>query len=226
MARLEHPGLVPVHDAGVLPDGRVFYAMKRVEGARLDRYMEAEPRLSERLAVFRKICEAVAFAHARGVIHRDLKPENVMIGSFGEVLVLDWGVARRAADPAEPGGTVLGTRAYMAPEQAEGKTDRVDARADVYALGAVLQDLLGGDAVKALAAVAARAKAARPEDRYPSVEALSAEIGRYLDGEAPAAHRETPFERAARFFRRYRTAILLIAAYLVMRAAILVFLGR
>jgi eukaryotic-like serine/threonine-protein kinase len=140
--------------------------------------------------------------------------------------VLDWGVARRAEDPAEPGGTVLGTRAYMAPEQAEGRTDRVGARADVYALGVILESLLGGDAAKALHSVAARAKAARPEDRYPSVDELSAEIGRYLDGEAPTAHRETPIERAARFFRKYRTAILLIGAYLVMRAAILVFLGR
>ena len=142
MARLEHPGLVPVHDAGVLPDGRVFYAMKLVRGQRLDRYAAARPTPSEGLAVFRKICDAVAFAHARGVVHRDLKPENVMIGAFGEVLVLDWGVARRAEDPAEPGGTVVGTRAYMAPEQAEGRTDAVDARADVYALGAILRDLL------------------------------------------------------------------------------------
>ncbi|MGH9366367.1 MAG: serine/threonine-protein kinase, partial [Thermoanaerobaculia bacterium] len=83
MARLEHPGLVPVHDAGVLPDGRVFYAMKLVRGSRLDQYAALGPTLSECLAVFRKICDAVAFAHAGGVVHRDLKPENVMIGAFG-----------------------------------------------------------------------------------------------------------------------------------------------
>ncbi len=188
MARLEHPGLVPVHDAGVLPDGRVFYAMKLVRGQRLDRYAAARPTPSEGLAVFRKICDAVAFAHARGVVHRDLKPENVMIGAFGEVLVLDWGVARRAEDPAEPGGTVVGTRAYMAPEQAEGRTDAVDARADVYALGAILRDLLPA-APRALQSVWNRAMAPAPENRYADVPELSADVERFLDGRVPSAHR-------------------------------------
>jgi eukaryotic-like serine/threonine-protein kinase len=227
MARLEHPGLVPVHDAGVLPDGRVFYAMKFVRGRRLDQYVAAAPTLSDRLAVFRKICDAVAFAHTLGVVHRDLKPENIMIGAFGEVLVLDWGVARRAEDPTEPGGTVVGTRAYMAPEQAEGETDRVDERADVYALGAILESLLcaplepAAVASRALRAVSGKAMALRPQDRYRSVAELSADVGRFLDGEAPAAYREGPLERAGRLYRRYRTAILLIFAYLVMRILLL-----
>ncbi|MGE5278368.1 MAG: serine/threonine-protein kinase [Acidobacteriota bacterium] len=225
MAGLEHPGLVPVHDAGLLPDGRVFYAMKLVRGQRLDEYAAAGHALSDGLAVFRKVCETVAFAHARGVVHRDLKPGNVMIGAFGEVLVLDWGVARRAEDPAEPGGTVLGTRAYMAPEQAGGRTDLVDARADIYALGGILRALLGSPP-KALAAVAARAMAPRPEDRYASVEELSADVGRFLEGEAPSAHHEGPLERAGRFFRRYRTPILLVLAYLAMRALLILFLHR
>src|SRR5580765_675311 len=94
IARLEHPGIVPVHDFGELPDGRLFYAMKLVRGDRLDRWMAAGRDISERLGVFLRVCEAVAFAHAHGVIHRDLKPENVMVGEFGEVLVLDWGIAR------------------------------------------------------------------------------------------------------------------------------------
>ncbi|HYB52941.1 MAG TPA: serine/threonine-protein kinase, partial [Thermoanaerobaculia bacterium] len=141
MAQLEHPGLVPVHDAGTLPDGRVFYAMKLVRGQRLDRYASEQPSLADRLAVFRKVCDAVAFAHARGVVHRDLKPQNVMVGAFGEVLVLDWGVARRAEDPPEPGGTILGTLGYMSPEQARGDVERVDARADVFALGKILRGL-------------------------------------------------------------------------------------
>ena len=98
LARLEHPGIVPVHDFGEFPDGRLFYAMKRVRGDRLDRWMASGRDLSERLGVFLRVCEAVAFAHARGVIHRDLKPENVMVGEFGEVLVLDWGLALRNAD--------------------------------------------------------------------------------------------------------------------------------
>jgi serine/threonine protein kinase len=227
MARLEHPGLVPVHDAGVLADGRVFYAMKLVRGRRLDQYAATGATLWDRLAVFRKICDAVAFAHAGGVVHRDLKPENVMIGAFGEVLVLDWGVARDAQDPTEPAGTVIGTRAYMAPEQAEGRTDRVNERADVYALGAILDDLLAAPpdasaaAARTLRAIVSKARSREPEHRYAGVTELSADVGRFLEGDAPGAYREGLLERAGRFFRRYRTPILLILAYLVMRALLL-----
>ena len=94
IARLEHPGIVPVHDVGLLADGRVFYAMKLVRGSRLDEYAAQHDSLKDRLRKFQGTCEAVAFAHTHGVIHRDLKPQNIMIGSFGEVLVLDWGVAK------------------------------------------------------------------------------------------------------------------------------------
>ena len=94
IARLEHPGIVPVHDVGLLADGRVFYAMKLVRGSRLDEYAAQHDSLKDRLRKFQGACEAVAFAHTHGVIHRDLKPQNIMIGSFGEVLVLDWGVAK------------------------------------------------------------------------------------------------------------------------------------
>ena len=229
MAQLEHPGLVPVHDAGTLPDGRVFYAMKLVRGQRLDRYASGQPSLADRLAVFRKVCDAVAFAHARGVVHRDLKPQNVMVGAFGEVLVLDWGVARRAEDPPEPGGTILGTLGYMSPEQARGDVERVDARADVFALGKILRGLVTtppAGASKALSAVADRATSGAPEARYPSAGELSAEIGRFLDGDVPLAHREGLSERAARFLRRYRVPILLILAYLVMRSLLILLLHR
>ena len=94
IARLEHPGIVPVHDVGLLTDSRVFYAMKLVRGSRLDEYAARNEFLKDRLRKFQGACEAVAFAHTHGVIHRDLKPQNIMIGSFGEVLVLDWGVAK------------------------------------------------------------------------------------------------------------------------------------
>lgn len=98
LAGLEHPGIVPVHDAGVLADGRVFYAMKYVQGERLaDRVQAGAPR-DGLLRLFERVCEAVAFAHAKGVIHRDLKPENIMVGPFGEVLVMDWGVAKRVRE--------------------------------------------------------------------------------------------------------------------------------
>ena len=167
IARLEHPGIVPVHDVGVLPDGRVFYAMKFVRGVRLDEYAASTSSTRERLRKFQAVCDAVAFAHAHGVIHRDLKPQNIMIGSFGEVLVLDWGVAKILRDARDgvgseadtlmlPGrddpaartsndtsqGTVIGTRQYMSPEQARGEIDQLDERSDIYSLGAVFYFLL------------------------------------------------------------------------------------
>jgi serine/threonine protein kinase len=93
LARLEHPGIVPVHDTGTLADGRTFYCMKLVEGQTLDRYARKLP-LREKLRLFQRIAEPLAFAHSRGIIHRDLKPANVMVGSFGEVLIMDWGLAK------------------------------------------------------------------------------------------------------------------------------------
>ena len=94
IAQLEHPGIVPVHDVGTLPDGRVFYTMKLVQGRRLDQYRDELGGVPERLRTFQKICEAVSFAHAHHVLHRDLKPQNIMVGKFGEVLVMDWGLAK------------------------------------------------------------------------------------------------------------------------------------
>lgn len=165
IARLEHPGIVPVHDVGVLPDGRVFYAMKFVRGVRLDEYAASNDSIRDRLRKFQSVCDAVAFAHAHGVIHRDLKPQNIMIGSFGEVLVLDWGVAKIlrpvSAEDADTlrlpardtetiadtsHGTVIGTRQYMSPEQARGQIDQLDERSDIYSLGAVFYFLLTGRA--------------------------------------------------------------------------------
>lgn len=106
LARLEHPGIVPVHDVGTLPDGRVFCAMKFVEGRRLDEHIADISSLPDRLRLFLRICDTVAFAHARGVLHRDLKPSNVMVGPFGEVLVMDWGLAKvlreKGVTPPEP----------------------------------------------------------------------------------------------------------------------------
>ena len=241
LAGLEHPGIVPVHDAGALPDGRVFYAMKRVDGHRLDA-LASTLALPERLRIFRRICEAVAFAHARGVIHRDLKPENVMVGSFGEVLVMDWGVAKFLSEPAPPGssaaspgpalgtaeGTIVGTAEYMAPEQAEGAVERTGPRADVYALGGILAFLLRPEpaAPRPLDAVVARARAQRPEERYASAEELSAEVTRYLEGERVLAHAEGILERLGRVFARYRPAILLILAYLLVRTLLILFRVR
>ena len=163
LAGLEHPGIVPVHDVGTLADGRPFYVMKRVRGERLDTHARAGVPRAELLRVFRQVCDAVAFAHAAGVVHRDLKPQNVMLGPFGEVLVLDWGVAKLRGDaaaapaadappaldaadgdPDTATGAVLGTPGYMAPEQRVGAAAAADARADVYGLGGILLFLLTG----------------------------------------------------------------------------------
>jgi serine/threonine protein kinase len=216
LARLEHPGIVPVHDFGELPDGRLFYAMKHVRGDRLDRWMASSRDLSERLGVFLRVCEAVAFAHAHGVVHRDLKPENVMVGEFGEVLVLDWGVAM------EHGATDLfaagaGTPAYMAPEQTHGQ-GAIDQRTDVFALGAVLEAI--ADAVPVLA-IARKAQSPDPAARYQTVPALAADVNRFLAGRAVDAHRERIFDRLTRVGRRYRLPILLVLTYVVVRALML-----
>ena len=244
LARLEHPGIVPVHDAGLLPDGRAFYAMKRVHGQRLDEHARAVS-LPERLRAFQRICEAVAFAHAHGVIHRDLKPENVMVGPFGEVLVMDWGVAKVANLPPLPGGvgggpgeegrggegtahgTILGTPGYMAPEQERGEVERIDERTDVWSLGALLQFLLTDELPpRPLEAIRRRAIAAEPEARYQKVEDLSADLSLYLAGLPVGAHPEGLFEKMGRFARRYRVPILLVLAYVIMRAILLLVFGR
>jgi serine/threonine protein kinase len=267
LARLEHPGIVPVHDVGTLADGRVFYAMKFVEGQRLDKYIEAVTSFPDRLRLFLRICDAVALAHARGVLHRDLKPANVMVGAFGEVLVMDWGLAKilreepveapeedpeTAVLPAPEAsgtpavateatqitgqGTVLGTPGYMSPEQARGDVAHLDERSDVFSLGAVLRFLFTAPATanshlrwrrdKALEAICTKATESDPASRYASVPDLSADVSRYLDGLPVSARKETVFEKAARYYRRYTVAILLIAAYLVMRILLLVFSHR
>src|SRR5580700_2158220 len=219
LGRLEHPGIVPVHDAGTLADGRPFYAMKFVEGERLDMLARRIDAIPDRLRIFQRICEAVAFAHARGILHRDLKPENVMVGPFGEVLVMDWGVAKilredrtpredHAEVPVESSpaetkplktahGTVLGTAGYMAPEQARGEIDRLDERADIYSLGAILVFLVSGKkpAPKAVLAISQKSMAEDRANRYASVSDLASDTARYLDGSPVSAYPENVFNK-------------------------------
>ena len=159
-ASLQHPSIVPVHDAGHREDGTMYYAMKKVEGRPLSQVIAATTSLSERLALVPSVvavAEAIAYAHSKNIIHRDLKPSNVMIGDYGETVVIDWGLAKSLSDPEDDpsswesadrgsgltvAGQVVGTPAYMSPEQASSKA--VDARADVYSLGALLYHLLAG----------------------------------------------------------------------------------
>jgi PAS domain S-box-containing protein len=169
-AALQHPTVVPVYDTGTCPGGQPFYVMRLVEGETLESQLAARPDpghdRSRFLKVFEKVCEGVAFAHTRGVIHRDIKPENVMVGSHGLVKLMDWGVAKVLAHsevgsaardrpdgcpaPDDPAGLqtrfgrVVGTPAYMSPEQARGNLDLMDERTDVFALGGLLCVILTG----------------------------------------------------------------------------------
>jgi serine/threonine protein kinase len=249
-----------VHDVGTLADGRVFYTMKFVEGQRLDQYIESLAStpdcLRVLLRIFLRTCDAVAFAHARGVLHRDLKPANVMVGNFGEVLVMDWGLAKILADTVETDsrdphtailygltypandtmvsaitnhGRVMGTPGYMSPEQARGEIELLDARSDIFSLGKLLRYLLTqkpsersfGRPERSLEAICAKACAQEREGRYATVPDLAADVSRYLDDLAVAAHHESIFEKLTRFYRRYQFFILLIAAYLLMRVILL-----
>ena len=196
IARLEHPAIVPIYETGALPDGRAFYAMKLVAGARLDHYLAGAPSLGERLRVIRRAGEALAFAHTRGVIHRDLKPQNVMVGEFGEVYVMDWGVE-----------AVAGTPAFRAPDT------RLDHRSDIYALGALLQFMLPSPAPPALRAIAAKAMRADPDARYADVPALLADLERFQEGLAVEAWSEPLWHRLRRFASRNAVLLWLLAAY-------------
>jgi predicted Ser/Thr protein kinase len=171
--RLQHPGIPPVYDLGVLPDGRLFLAMKFIAGRNLAELLATQPPAAVKFRIFEQICQTVAFAHAAGFIHRDLKPSNIMVGEYGEVQVMDWGLAkevrnaefgvrnqkrnaeRRNVSPTDSAGStpqsdltrtgsVLGTPSYMAPEQARGDVAWHDPRTDVFALGALLCELLTG----------------------------------------------------------------------------------
>ena len=252
-ARLEHPGIVPIHDAGRGPDGTPFYVMRRVDGRPLDGLVAGKT-LAERLALIPNIlaaCDAAAYAHARKIVHRDIKPTNILVGPFGETLLIDWGLARAIDDadapaggiaPSDPqltrAGTVAGTPGFMAPEQARGEA--VDARADVFALGATLFYVLAGqqpyggvsatemvglagegrapawhlvprDVPRDLRAIAMKAMAGAADARYPDAGALAADLRRFVTGNLVGAYEYGALARVARFVRRHRAAVAVAA---------------
>ncbi|HEY1817954.1 MAG TPA: protein kinase [Kofleriaceae bacterium] len=265
-ARLEHPGIVPVHEAGRWPNGDPYYVMKLVEGRTLKELMAQHHGLRERIALLPHViavADAVGYAHSEGVIHRDIKPSNVIVGAFGETIVVDWGLARDSkheiSEPTEEdllahgsgvstvSGKIVGTPAYMAPEQARG--DLVDPRADVYAIGAVLYELLAGKAPHAdetpeavldrvlagppmplavaapnvpseLADLVAKAMARDPADRYANATLLAEDLRRFQTGKLVSAHAYTPWALIRKKLAQHRGVVAVAVASAVALAAV------
>ncbi len=230
-ARLQHPSIIPVYDAGLFPDGARYFAMRLVEGRTLELALAEATTFEARMELIPRIrrgCEAVAYAHEQAVIHRDLKPANVLLGPFGETVVLDWGLAKHVGDDdamthpgavgwSQPGdddtmthpGAVMGTKGYMAPEVARGEP--ADPRSDVFSLGRVLARLSegveGGREVMAdLQAIVERATAPDPGDRYPDAGALCHDLRRFEAGQTVSARDYSLRSRALRFVRRSRVS--------------------
>jgi serine/threonine protein kinase len=247
-AALEHPGVVPVHALGVDPQGHPYYTMRRVRGRTLRDAMTACTTPAERrqlLGHFVALCQTLAYAHARGVVHRDVKPENVMVGPFGETLLLDWGLAGPARVAAEAPlgapplvdarqtrvGAVMGTPAYMSPEQARGEASQVGPATDVWSLGVLMVELLIGaspidlsgtteqivarvargelrdpaalaEVAPELRAITSKALAVDPAARYPDAGALAADVLAWQQGALVGAYDYTWSDRLYRWVRR------------------------
>jgi eukaryotic-like serine/threonine-protein kinase len=223
-SKLQHPAIVPVYDLDTAQDGRDFLVMREVEGRTLRKVLKGIAAGEDvgfgrhaLLTAFARVCMAVDYCHRRGVLHRDLKPDNVMLGEFGEVYVLDWGIAMERSDATALTG---GTKGYAAPEQLAGINDE---RGDVYSLGVILAEILGAngddDAPPELLALARRAADADPAARPESPRVLAAAIDRFLDGEHDLALRKKLADAAAEAAMRAAQASDLAAQREAMRLA-------
>mgnify|MGYP001765998592 CR=1 FL=1 len=254
--QLEHPSIVSVYEIGRRADGTCYYTMRMIKGRTLARAIAQSLDLEERLKLlphFYDLCNAIAYAHSRGVLHRDIKPENVMIGEFGETVVLDWGLAKvrgqtdhgarhlerrihtfKESDAGKTlSGRVLGTPAYMPPEQALGDIEHLDERSDLYSLGAVLYEILTGHrpftgasayeilgrvlkerpadiravepgAPTELVAIVGKAMRRSKEQRYPQVTQMTQDIQNYLAGGRVSAYSYSAFELTGKFLRKHK----------------------
>ncbi len=257
-AMLEHPNIMPVHDIGVTQSGEVYFTMKSIHGSSLGDAIRAASEgkapgalgsIDERIRVFLKVCDALTFAHHRGFIHQDVKPDNIMLGEFGEVLLLDWGSAlERLEIDTVSGKALYGTPAYMSPEQA--RRESVSERSDIYSLGATLfhalllrhptwaEDAEGfwekkrsgivdepSDAERrtvpaALLAITLKALKADPDERYATVDEFASDLKAYQAGLAVSAHRESLLERFGRWYRRNRRFFWTVSAATAVVAAV------
>jgi len=274
-ARLEHPGIVPVHAFGLDGHGRPFYTMKLVRGKTFQEAIKEHHALpakdSNEPASFRdlvrrfaSVCQTMSFAHDKGIIHRDLKPANIMLGEHGETLVMDWGLAKPYSEPDDgtlgdlaaeklsdrpdmtAAGKIVGTPAYMSPEQAAGDQRLVGPQSDVYSLGAILYQILTGqlpytgkssleivqkvlneepqpstiaDGVpKGLEAICLKAMAREQRDRYFSAAAMFRDVTNWLDDEPISAKKDNRWDKTWRWIRKNRTSatILLLAAFTLL----------
>ncbi len=221
-AQLEHPNIIPVHDIGLMHDKKIYFTMKLISGEDVSciirkiflkeqEYLEKYT-LHALLTIFRKVCDAVAFAHSRNIVHRDIKPQNIMVGKHGEVLLMDWGIAKIFGQQ-EKQGKIMGTPHYMSPEQSRGDNKAVDKRSDIYLLGATLYHMLtlypphkGSNILKTLyfiqkgiidpphernrskqipmelSRIVMKCLSLKQEDRYQTVEALCEDIDNLMSG--------------------------------------------
>ena len=260
-ASVQHPAVVPVYERGQLPDGRQFYAMKLVSGRSLRELIDECKTLADRTALLPNVIavtDALAHAHWQRIVHRDVKPSNIIVGEFGEALLIDWGVAKNLrTDSKAPQstavqagadrtalGAIIGTPAYMSPEQAKGLP--IDERADVFSLGATLYHLLAGrapyegDTVEILpkvargdytplsqvepavpselAAIVNKAMMSQPADRYPTARELAEELRRFQTGQLVLSHRYSPRDLLIRWARRNQPLLIAVAVFFTLAA--------